>query len=69
MTATRQRKTRNQRKYEFQKTVCMVAALVILWVLLCTVLAKAWAGHPAEQPVSYAEHMEFVQTIGGESDA
>jgi hypothetical protein len=60
MTATRQRKTRNQRKHEFQKTVCMVAALVLVWILLCTVLVRAWA---VEQPVNGYEYME---TIGGD---
>lgn len=62
------RRTRNQRNRERIQTTCMVVALVIMWMILCTVMVKAW-GHPAEQPVSYAEHMEFVQTIGGDSDA
>ena len=57
-------KTRVQRKRELKRTVCMVAALALLWMMLCTMMVKAWVEHPAEQPVSYAAHME---AIGGDS--
>ena len=62
-------RTRNQRKRERIQTACMAAALMILWMILCTVMVKAWLGHPAEQPVTYEEHVVFVQTIGGDFDA
>lgn len=62
-------RTRNQRKRELVKNVFMGIALVLLWFVLCTIMVKAWLGHPAEQPVSYEEHVVFVQTIGGDSNA
>lgn len=57
------RKTRNQRKREARQTYFMVGALLIMWVLLLGMFVKA-LDHPAEQPVSYAAHMEV---IGGDS--
>lgn len=60
----RARKTRNQRKRELRRLVCMTAALVVLWGLLLTMMVKAWAEHPAEQPVNGLYYME---TIGGDS--
>ena len=68
MNQTRRHKTRNQRKRELMRSVCLGCACALLWMMLCTVLVVAWAGHPAEQPISHAEHMEFVQSIGGDSD-
>ena len=53
-----QRKTRNQRKRELQRTVCMVSALAVLWVLLCVVLVKAWAD---EKPVNGQEYLASIQ--------
>ena len=67
--STKQSRSRNQRKRERIQTACMAAALMILWMILCTVMVKAWIGHPAEQPVSYAEHMATIQIIGGDFDA
>ena len=61
------RRTRNQRKRELRRIICMSFALLLLWMMLCTVLVKAWLGHPAEQPVNYAEHMETILVIGGDS--
>lgn len=52
------KKTRNQRKRELQRTVCMVSALAVLWVLLCVVLVKAWAD---EEPVSGQEYLASIQ--------
>jgi hypothetical protein len=46
----------------------MAAALMILWMILCTVIVKAWLGHPAEQPVDGHAYMEIIQNIGGDSD-
>jgi hypothetical protein len=59
-----QNKTRNQRKRERIQTVCMVFALLFLWMMLCTMLVKAFFEHPAEAPVNGIVYME---TIGGES--
>ncbi len=72
MKKTRRHRTRNQRKRELIQTFCMACACALIWMMLCTVFVVAWAGHPAEQPVSYAEHMEKIQTIeslmnGGDS--
>lgn len=63
------RKTRNQRKRERIQMAFMVVAMMILWAMALTMMVKAWGEHPAEQSVSYAEHMEYVQSIGGDSDA
>lgn len=62
-------KTRVQRKRERIQMAFMVVAMIILWAMALTMMVKAWGEHPAEQPVSYATHMEYVQTIGGDSDA
>lgn len=62
----RTNKTRNQRKRERIQTACMALALMFLWMILCTVMAKSWLGHPAEQPVNGLVYME---TIGGGFDA
>lgn len=53
-----QKKTRNHRKRELQKTVCMVVALGLMWVLLCVVLVKAWAD---EKPVNGQEYLASIQ--------
>lgn len=58
------RKTRNQRKRERMETVCMACACVLLWAMVLSMMAKAWAEHPAEQFVSGSDYME---TIGGDS--
>ena len=59
-------RTRNQRKRERIQTACMALAMMLLWMILCTVMVKAWIGHPAEQPVNGLVYME---TIGGDFDA
>ena len=69
MKEARRHRTRNQRKLELVKNVFVGIALVLMWFVLCTVMVKAWLGHPAEQPVTYEEHMAFVQCIGGDFDA
>lgn len=55
---SRRQRTRNQRKREFKRTVCMVAALAMLWLMLCTLLVKAWLD---EEPVSGQEYMAGIQ--------
>ena len=57
-------KTRNQRKRELRRLICMSFALGLLWLMVFSMMVSAWAEHPAEQPVTYAEHME---AIGGDS--
>ena len=52
------KKTRNQHKRDMQRTVCMVAALALLWMMLCTMLIKAWLD---EEPVSGKEYLESIQ--------
>ena len=52
------RKTRNQHKRELQRTVCMVAALFLLFMMLCTVLVKAWLD---EEPLSGREYLSRIQ--------
>ena len=52
------RKTRNQHKRELQRTVCMVAALFLLFMMLCTVLVKAWLD---EEPLSGREYLSSIQ--------
>lgn len=55
-------KTREQRKCERAKTAVMVLALLVMWVCLCVVMAKAFLD---EAPISGYEYME---QIGGEFD-
>lgn len=59
----RRQRTRNQRKREKARAVFMMVFLMVLWMLLCTVMVKAWAGSPAEQHVNGYTYME---AIGGE---
>ena len=54
-------RTRNQRKRELIQTVCMTFAVVLMSLMLCTILVKAWA---AEQPVN---GYEYMTSIGGDS--
>ncbi len=60
------RKTREQRKRERWQTAAMAAALMIMWMGLCTMMVKAWADHPAEQPV---QGVQYIESIGGDPDA
>ena len=59
------RKTREQRKRERWQTAAMAAALMIMWMVLCTMMVKAWADSPAEQPVN---GVEYIEAIGGDPD-
>ncbi len=54
-------RTRNQRKHDRARTVCMVAAVGILWAGVGSMMVKAWAEHPAEQPVNGAEYLASIQ--------
>lgn len=58
-------KTRNQRKRAF-KDACLTALMVLLWATVAVMMFRAWAEHTAEQPVSYEQHMEYIQAIGGD---
>ena len=62
-------RTRYQRRRELKCTICMVLAAIVLGLMVCTMMVKAWAEHPAEQPTSYEEHVIYVQSIGGGADA
>lgn len=55
------RRTRNQRKRERIRTAFMALCLMILWILLCNVLANAWLYSPAEQPVNGHDYLESIQ--------
>ena len=66
---SRSSRTRDQCKRDRIRTACMAVALVIMWMILCTVMVKAWIGHPAEQPVDGGTYMEAIHVIGGDSDA
>lgn len=57
------RRTRNQRKREMRRLICMSFALGLLWLMVFSMMVGAWAEHPAEQPVNGYEYMEM---IGGE---
>ena len=60
----RTRKTRNQRKREFINTLLMSIVAFLMSVMVMTMMVKAWAEHPAEQPVN---GYEYLQSIGGDS--
>jgi hypothetical protein len=40
--------------------------MVLLWAAVLVMMFRAWVEHPAEQPVSYEQHMEYIQAIGGD---
>lgn len=50
-------KTRNERKRERVKTAVMTVALVILWVIACTIMVKAFN---EEAPVGGVEYLEQI---------
>ena len=54
-------KTRNQRNRDRARTACMVAAVGILWAGVGSMMVKAWAEHPAEQPVDGQEYLSSIQ--------
>ena len=54
-------KTRNQRKRERIKTAVMVAVMVLLMTTVFTMMVKAWAEHPSEQPVNGYEYLESIK--------
>lgn len=59
-------KTRNQRKRAF-KDACLTAVVVLLWATVAVMMFRAWVEHPAEQPVSYEQHIAHIQAVGGDS--
>ena len=56
------KKTRNQRKRELMEQILasaiLLAVCILVMTLRCGMACKAFVECPAEQPVSYAEHME-----------
>ena len=58
-------KTREQHKRERWQTAAMAAALMIMWMVICTMMVKAWSDSPAEQPVN---GVEYIEAIGGDPD-
>ena len=62
----RNKKTRNQRKRERIETFFMACACVLIWAFVFSMMANAWAEHPAEQFVGGVAYME---SIGGDFDA
>ncbi len=61
------RRTRNQRKRELRRIICLSASLLMMWMMLCTIFIKAWCDHPAEQPVNGFVYLETIQD-GGDSN-
>lgn len=59
-------KTRNQRKRAF-KDAGLTALMVLLLVAVAVLALRTWVEHPAEQPVSYEQHIAHIQAVGGDS--
>ena len=60
----RRHRTRNQRKRERIETFFLSCACVLIWALVLSMMANAWAEDPAEQFVGGVAYME---TIGGDT--
>ena len=64
------RKTRNERKrdliYQIVASLILLAVCFLLMTLLCGMACKAWVECPAEQPITYAEH---IARFGGADHA
>lgn len=58
---SRSSRTRNQRKRELRQVICMSFAIALLWVMVGSMMVKAWV---EEEPVNGLAYME---TIGGDS--
>ena len=41
--------------------VCMIAAVGLMWGAVGSMMVKAWAEHPAEQPVNGQEYLASIQ--------
>ena len=39
----------------------MVVAVLVMAMALFVEMVKIWAGHPAEQTITEAEHMEMIE--------
>lgn len=59
-------KTRDQRNRAF-KDACLTAVVVLLWATVAVMMFRTWVEHPAEQPVSYEQHIAHIQAVGGDS--
>lgn len=60
-SSRRRSKTRNQRKREFIKSVCLMVVVMVMCCFLGMTALKVWAAHPAEQPITYQQHMESIR--------
>lgn len=60
-------KTRDQRNRAF-KDACLNAVVVLLWATVAVMMFRAWVEHPAEQPVSYEQHIAHIRSLGGDPD-
>ena len=58
------RRTRNQRKRDAIKNTVLILAAVAIWLAVSNYSLKMWAEHPAEQPITYQQHMESI--MGGD---
>lgn len=63
-------KTRNERRRDTIENIftgfCVVALCLLVVTLLCGMACKAWCEHPAEQPITYEEH---IARFGGAVNA
>jgi hypothetical protein len=56
---SRRQRTRNQRKRIHDAVLAV--AMVVFWLAIGAYSLKVWATHPAEQPVTYQQHMASIQ--------
>ena len=59
-------RTRNQRKRAF-KDACLTALMVLLLAAVAVLALRTWAESPAERPVTYEQHIAYIQAVGGDS--
>lgn len=61
------RRPRSARKSRLADLMITFGATVIAFVLIAAMavmMVRVWATHPAEQPITYAEHMAYIQNGG-----
>ena len=56
----RSQRTRNQRKRDFIKDAVTAFAMTALVLAIGVYTLKVWATHPAEQSVTYQQHMASI---------
>lgn len=54
-------RTRNQRKRDFISTTIMTVSVLLMSVMVLTMIVKAWAEHPAEQPMDGQAYLASIQ--------